>query len=231
MCKRSNVLSRPVLMLRGLDGYFDRLALRRPANSAVFKLRRELGRSPLSVVIARGPHLFPFRTEQLSPSAPMVLGPRGPGRVGRRRSSEPVPFAGRALLCSGSFVGPGHSPDRARQRDRVALHRGLRGPQAPRSALRRHLRAQRRGGRQRPREGPSRRPRLGSRRCSSRLRARRWATPARAGSRAASRSCWWTTGPGVTEDRAHLVAVDGDERVRVVLARHEGGHWSAQVVG
>src|SRR3954466_12806981 len=38
-----------------------------------------------SVVIARGSHLFPFRTEQLSPSAPMVLGPRGPGRVGRRR--------------------------------------------------------------------------------------------------------------------------------------------------
>src|SRR3954469_2008372 len=38
-----------------------------------------------SVAIARGPHLFPFRTEQLSPSAPMVLGPRGPGRVGRRR--------------------------------------------------------------------------------------------------------------------------------------------------
>src|SRR3954468_20013762 len=39
----------------------------------------------LSVVIARGIHLFPFRTEQLSPSAPMVLGPQGPGRVGRRR--------------------------------------------------------------------------------------------------------------------------------------------------
>src|SRR3954463_458840 len=43
------------------------------------------GLSPFSVVIARGRHLFPFRTEQLSPSAPMVLGPRGPGRVGRRR--------------------------------------------------------------------------------------------------------------------------------------------------
>src|SRR4051795_10084203 len=39
----------------------------------------------ISVVIARGRHLFPFRTEQLSPSAPMVLGLRGPGRVGRRR--------------------------------------------------------------------------------------------------------------------------------------------------
>src|ERR1700712_846885 len=43
------------------------------------------GLSPFSVVIARGRHLFPFRTEQLSPTAPMVLGPKGPGRVGRRR--------------------------------------------------------------------------------------------------------------------------------------------------
>ena len=37
------------------------------------------------VATARGKHLFPFRTEQLSPSAPMVLGSQGPGRVGRRR--------------------------------------------------------------------------------------------------------------------------------------------------
>ena len=37
------------------------------------------------VALARGRHLFPFRTEQLSPSAPMVLGLKGPGRVGRRR--------------------------------------------------------------------------------------------------------------------------------------------------
>ena len=50
-----------------------------------------------SVVIARGPHLFPFRTEQLSPSAPMVLGPRGPGRVGRRRSLLEGPPLGAAL--------------------------------------------------------------------------------------------------------------------------------------
>jgi hypothetical protein len=40
---------------------------------------------PFPVALARGKHLFPFRTEQLSPSAPMVLGPQGPGRVGRRR--------------------------------------------------------------------------------------------------------------------------------------------------
>src|SRR3954453_6283762 len=35
--------------------------------------------------MAWGKHLFPFRTEQLSPTAPMVLGSQGPGRVGRRR--------------------------------------------------------------------------------------------------------------------------------------------------
>ncbi len=40
---------------------------------------------PFPVALARGKHLFPFRTEQLSPSAPMVLGSQGPGRVGRRR--------------------------------------------------------------------------------------------------------------------------------------------------
>ena len=39
--------------------------------------------SVIPVVIALGFHLFPFRTEKLSPSAPMVLHTRG--RVGRRR--------------------------------------------------------------------------------------------------------------------------------------------------
>ena len=38
---------------------------------------------PFQAVIAPGFHLFPFRTEKLSPSAPMVLHTRG--RVGRRR--------------------------------------------------------------------------------------------------------------------------------------------------
>ena len=38
------------------------------------------------MVIALGIHLFPFRTEKLSPSAPMVLHTRG--RVGSRRFSR-----------------------------------------------------------------------------------------------------------------------------------------------
>src|SRR6476619_357753 len=52
--------------------------------------RVDAGRVPpltLSAVIAAGVHLFPFRTEKLSPPAPMVLGAKAPGRVGRRRIS------------------------------------------------------------------------------------------------------------------------------------------------
>jgi hypothetical protein len=75
-------------MSRGLDGYFDNRAL--ALCSFEGPLRSGLHRFP--VAMARGKHLFPFRTEPLSPSAPMVLGPQGPGRVGRRRflSRSPV---------------------------------------------------------------------------------------------------------------------------------------------
>src|SRR5680860_423052 len=82
---------------------------------AVFKLRRVAARpraSPLGgvrafavppslVAIARGIHLFPFRTEPLSPSAPMVLGGKPPGRVGRRQSCLRAARAtGRLFLCA-----------------------------------------------------------------------------------------------------------------------------------
>ena len=78
-------------MGRGLDGYFDirSLALcsfegpRRAVLAVNGGAPRGLDKFP--VAIARGKHLFPFRTEPLSPSAPMVLGSQGPGRVGRRR--------------------------------------------------------------------------------------------------------------------------------------------------
>ena len=69
-------------MGRGLDGFFDPLM---PVwRCAVLKDRGGWSR-PFPVALARGKHLFPFRTEKLSPSAPMVLGSQGPGRVGRRR--------------------------------------------------------------------------------------------------------------------------------------------------
>src|SRR6266498_3574128 len=82
MCKRSNVLSRPVLIGRGLDGYFL-LVFRSRLCSFEGPVRKP--DRALPVAIARGKHLFPFRTEKLSPSAPMVLGGQLPGRVGRRR--------------------------------------------------------------------------------------------------------------------------------------------------
>ena len=69
-------------MGRGLDGYFDIRAL---ALCGFEGPRGAELSDKLPVAMARGKHLFPFRTEPLSPSAPMVLGPQGPGRVGRRR--------------------------------------------------------------------------------------------------------------------------------------------------
>mgnify|MGYP006337069615 CR=1 FL=1 len=51
-----------------------------------FSSSTEAVSKPFGGEIARGKHLFPFRTEPLSLSAPMVLGGQPPGRVGRRRS-------------------------------------------------------------------------------------------------------------------------------------------------
>ena len=68
-------------MGRGLDGYFDIRALA----LCGFEGPGGAGLDQFPVAMARGKHLFPFRTEPLSPSAPMVLGSQGPGRVGRRR--------------------------------------------------------------------------------------------------------------------------------------------------
>src|SRR6188508_2879716 len=48
---------------------------------------------------AQGPHPFPSRTRPLSPAAPMVLRPRGRGRVGRRRHLLERP----PLLSTGGF--------------------------------------------------------------------------------------------------------------------------------
>src|SRR3954466_13758871 len=66
-------------MGRGLDGLISR------SEEKLCSFEGPLGLEQFPVAIAWGKHLFPFRTEQLSPTAPMVLGPQGPGRVGRRR--------------------------------------------------------------------------------------------------------------------------------------------------
>ena len=78
-------------MGRGLDGFLLTSYMgvgacgTRCGNCAVLRDREGVVFHLFPVALARGKHLFPFRTEQLSPSAPMVLGPQGPGRVGRRR--------------------------------------------------------------------------------------------------------------------------------------------------
>src|SRR5664279_3946917 len=53
---------------------------------------------------AQGPHPFPSRTRSLSPAAPMVLRPRGRGRVGRRR--HPFDPPSRFTLPGGSLHLP-----------------------------------------------------------------------------------------------------------------------------
>src|SRR3954447_10407971 len=88
-------------MVRGLDGLFDSLVA-----LCGFEGHREGEVSrQFPVVMARGKHLFPFRTEQLSPSAPMVLGPQGPGRVGRRRFNQRnEPPSGGSFALRGGLV-------------------------------------------------------------------------------------------------------------------------------
>src|SRR5947199_6309519 len=51
--------------------------------------------------MAVGKHPFPYRTRQLSPPAPMVLGGEPPGRVGRRRDSP-----AKAPAPAGAFARP-----------------------------------------------------------------------------------------------------------------------------
>ena len=234
MCKHGDVLSRPVLMLRGLDGYFRSLALRRrptvrfsrPGGSrslATFRWHSE-GATPLPIPNravkplsadgtwacrpweSRSPPFF-----HSSPSAPA-------GRARLVFEPRPMSVLAIVLVVLGSAIV-------------VLVHRRASWPAGATTAA---APALRRATSRRP-TAPSRRPgpptAAGTASCSSRRRARRWARLARAGSSSRFEIVLVDDRPGVTEDRAHCVAMDGDERVRVVLARHEGGHWSAQVVG
>src|SRR3954447_15818081 len=105
--------------------------------------------------MARGKHLFPFRTEQLSPSAPMVLGSQEPGRVGRRRfdqyTSRP---SGRLVVVVGSIAC--ETPDR-RATGESASRGGSRGRPGRRSGRspRRRRRGARTSGGSRSSRGPA----------------------------------------------------------------------------
>ena len=77
-CKRGNTFSREVLIAR-VRNHLSGEAFLILVSKIVTK------DSIVLVVCAAGGHLFPFRTQQLSPPAPMVLHPWGVGRVGRRQ--------------------------------------------------------------------------------------------------------------------------------------------------
>jgi hypothetical protein len=112
---------------------------------AVLKGLRRAWSRRFPVAMARGKHLFPFRTEQLSPSAPMVLGSQEPGRVGRRRlyvengppwggpfalrGCEPLDRAGRHRRPRGSRTAlDGLRAASRRAGPRVARGEAVRGP-------------------------------------------------------------------------------------------------------
>ena len=56
--------------------------------------------SQFPVMMAKGYHLFPYRTQKLRPSAPMVLGWTRPGRVGRCRN----PYKRSSCRDAGAFL-------------------------------------------------------------------------------------------------------------------------------
>jgi hypothetical protein len=59
--------------------------------------------------MAEGNHAFPYRTRPLSPPAPMVLGPQGPGRVGRRQARITCRRLLRQVFCAFVSFGIGDS--------------------------------------------------------------------------------------------------------------------------
>ena len=192
-----------------------------------------LGLATFRWLIARGSHLFPFRTEQLSPSAPMVLGSKGPGRVGRRRFLERIdgPPIGRpvllltsatvsvlatilivlavifALLFVGGLLG-------ARRRDEQNAPVYARNLAEADHALE-QARAADRGWDREVMEDVARaalareHPETNFERLDLVLVDDR---------------------PGVDQDRAHFEASDGGRQVTVVLGRNESG-WAAERVG
>src|SRR5215211_70623 len=72
-----------LLISRGLNGLVALCSFQR-SDAALFGLSQPNTHLLERVTMAAGIHLFPFRTEKLSPPAPMVLRGRLRGRVGRR---------------------------------------------------------------------------------------------------------------------------------------------------
>src|SRR5690606_7001239 len=82
----------------GGDGTTTQRAWPQPPHTAGWDATR------VTAAIAKGKHPVPYRTRKLSLSAPMVLQPRGCGRVGRRRTYTPQRPPIR--VASAPFTGP-----------------------------------------------------------------------------------------------------------------------------
>ena len=59
-----------------------------PVRGAIFMIADEILNRCFPVTIAEGPHLYPYRTQKLSPRSPMVLRGFSLGRVGRCQEIE-----------------------------------------------------------------------------------------------------------------------------------------------
>jgi hypothetical protein len=87
-CKVREGFSRPVLISREAWPVITTRSLHCVCPRLILRLSKQFG-----VATAEGSHLFPFRTEKLSPPAPMVLPGRPGGRVGRRPINISSPTA------------------------------------------------------------------------------------------------------------------------------------------
>ena len=128
--------------------------------------------------MAAGTHPFPFRTRQLSPPAPMVLGGHSPGRVGRRRvHSKTMPARKRGGHRRVSHVSDGRqypSPPNdwihsvaerpRRRRERRQRRRAPAGRRAPQREEAARPRASRAAGRDEQRLASNREPQTSRRR-------------------------------------------------------------------
>jgi hypothetical protein len=92
-CKNGNVLSRVILISQlAFTILFSCVGLYFDYAAEHYKLLQNHKEAFAMVVIAAGPHLFPSRTQQLSPLTPMVLHGRLCGRVGSRRRKSLFAF-------------------------------------------------------------------------------------------------------------------------------------------
>ena len=250
MCKRSNALSRPVLMVRGLDGYFDlsslvgelRLAGGRPC-SAVFKLRRGAWALTTFGGDSEGATPLPIPNRAVKP-----LSADGTW-ASRPWESRSPPFLSKGRPAGRPFFVLAHPYTDARMTFAPIAMSTLAIVLIALAAVVALLLRARLPRRSCSRPQPGRF--LGEGRARGRCRARTGAPPPTAagtasrwkpprGSRSRSTAPGWRyrdlhlvlvdDRPGIEEDRAQFVAIgdDGDEAA-VVLSR-QGDHWSAERV-